>query len=44
MHAVIIYLQRKEDIPLIDTCLMRREQQFDMTIVGISSLLYIWEQ
>ncbi len=35
MHAVIPYLQRKEDIPLIDTCLNADcEQQFNMTIVG----------
>ena len=42
MHAVIPYLQRKEDIPLIGTCLNAGcEQQFDMTIVGISSSLYM---
>ncbi|PYY28426.1 hypothetical protein PIL02S_03587 [Paenibacillus illinoisensis] len=34
MYAAKTYLQRKEDIPPMDTCLNAGcEQQFDMTIV-----------
>ncbi len=42
MYAVIPYLQQKEDIPPIDTCLNAGcEQQFDMTIVrGILFVIY----